>query len=759
MTAGERARVVRVARRVYDVAFALYLAGLLLWLALGLLPPLVASVGPAQDLAEQLAAGSGPLSGPAAAVLSHLPSLPEGLWVASQYLFSALNLALGVLLAVRCRHQLVPQLIAVAFIGTAGTFNAASHAVFHILGHVPLVTAVHFSFHIASGLAYVWAVLLFPDGVPPGLRGRRVWPFAAVAAAASLLIAFVCWRSSFIAHPPFFVAFFGVLVPIVGITAQSARLRSPRIPPAARQQSRLLRLALLPAFAVSLVWVGAQLLARAGSVSSGTTPGMTGMTTGMATAGAIVETVFPAVFALVPVALVVAVLRYRLWDLDLALSHTLRFTLIAGFVGAVYVAALATTGWLFRDQGWAAVIAMAVVALAVEPVRRASRRLANRVVFGQDLTPRQALATLADRLTRSTSRDELQDLVDVVVSGTRASSAGLWLVLPDRLLLAARKPPFEDDDSRRRPLSSPTLEACRETLPQRACYPVLHEGQLVAVLAVSTPHGVPLPDREVQLVTELARHAGLLVANARLASDLADELAAVRALERELRTSRRQVVTAQDAERRRLERDIHDGAQQELVAFLVQAGALRRAAAAGRAVPQEHVAALQQLLDQAGGTLRELSAGRLPPVLAEQGLAAALEDAATLDRRTGLAVEVTCDVGRLSPAVEAAAFFCCREAVQNAAKHARATRITVDGRLDGPVLALTVADDGRGFERGQVDVGRGLTNLMDRVAPLGGTASITSRPGSGTRVECRLPLTTPLRAAALQEDPALVTTR
>ena len=149
----------------------------------------------------------------------------------------------------------MPQLVAIAFIGTAATFNDASHAVFHLLGPAPVLTAVHFTFHVVSGVAYLWAVLLFPDG---RLRqhGRVSHSRVAVmAAVGTALIAVVCWRSSFIAHPPFFVAFFGVLVPIVGIAAQSARLRAADQPAEARQQSRLLRLALAPALAAAVLWL------------------------------------------------------------------------------------------------------------------------------------------------------------------------------------------------------------------------------------------------------------------------------------------------------------------------------------------------------------------------------------------------------------------------------------------------------------------------------------------------------------------------
>jgi hypothetical protein len=173
--------------------------------------------------------------------------------VAVAYLFSVLNLTLGVLLMVKRPDDLVPRLLALAFMGTAATFNAPSHAVFHVLGEPPVIKGFHFAFHVVSGSAYLLAVVLFPHGSLPlgwgsSLRVRRAFAGGLTAAVVA-----VCWRSSFISHPPFFVVFFGVLIPVVGIAAQSLHLRQSRDVRSA-EQSRLLRVALLPALAVALTW-------------------------------------------------------------------------------------------------------------------------------------------------------------------------------------------------------------------------------------------------------------------------------------------------------------------------------------------------------------------------------------------------------------------------------------------------------------------------------------------------------------------------
>jgi signal transduction histidine kinase len=272
--------------------------------------------------------------------------------------------------------------------------------------------------------------------------------------------------------------------------------------------------------------------------------------------------------------------------------------------------------------------------------------------------------------------------------------------------------------------------------------PVLHEGRLVAVLAVAVPAGVRLPNVEMRLLEELAGHAGLLVANARLTQGLAHQLELVAARSRELHASRRGVVQAQDEERRRLERDIHDGAQQELVAFILQAGILQRSPTSPRA-DSPAVRALQASLTAAVDTLQELAAGHAPRVLAERGLQCALDEAANLARAGGLDVGVTCRLGARPPAeVEAAVYFCVREALQNVAKHARAQVARVDVASDPGEVCWSVSDDGVGLD-GHGAHGSGLDNLRDRAMALGGTVSVDSPSGPscrGTRVSGRLPV-------------------
>jgi signal transduction histidine kinase len=205
-------------------------------------------------------------------------------------------------------------------------------------------------------------------------------------------------------------------------------------------------------------------------------------------------------------------------------------------------------------------------------------------------------------------------------------------------------------------------------------------------------------------------------------------------------------VAAADAERRKIERNLHDGAQQHLVALAVT---VRLAQQQAETDPQQAKDLLQQLghdLQDAVQELRDLAHGIYPPVLMDRGLVAALESAAT---RASLPVEIATDgeVGRFPQEVEAAVYFCCLEALQNAGKHAgegAAAIVTIRRTADAgglEALTFTVADDGAGFDpAGTAGRGHGFVNMGDRLGAIGGTIDVDSAPGNGTRVSGTVPI-------------------
>jgi signal transduction histidine kinase len=231
------------------------------------------------------------------------------------------------------------------------------------------------------------------------------------------------------------------------------------------------------------------------------------------------------------------------------------------------------------------------------------------------------------------------------------------------------------------------------------------------------------PSRE-RLVRDLASQAGLVLRNVRLIE--------------ELRASRQRLVAAQDAERRRLERNIHDGAQQQLVALTVKLRLLEQTAARDPAKAVEIAEQLQHETTTALEDLRDLARGIYPPLLADEGLPAALTAQA---RKAEIPVIVRADeVGRFSQDVEAAVYFSCLEALQNVAKYANASRVTISlARSDGH-LVFAVADDGIGFDPAAAHRGTGLQGIADRMDALRGRLEVESAPGAGTTLSGSLPV-------------------
>jgi signal transduction histidine kinase len=205
----------------------------------------------------------------------------------------------------------------------------------------------------------------------------------------------------------------------------------------------------------------------------------------------------------------------------------------------------------------------------------------------------------------------------------------------------------------------------------------------------------------------------------------------------ELQESRRRIVTAQDERARKLERDIHDGAQQQLVALSVKLGLAEQLASRDADKTTRLLAELKSDTADALENVRDLARGIYPPVLADHGLAAALEAQA---RKSPIPVRLSANgSGRYPPEIEAAIYFCCLEALQNIAKYAEANDATIRlGRSNGD-LTFEVTDDGRGFDPATVE-GSGLTNMRDRVEAVGGALDVSSTPGSGTTVRGRIPV-------------------
>lgn len=239
----------------------------------------------------------------------------------------------------------------------------------------------------------------------------------------------------------------------------------------------------------------------------------------------------------------------------------------------------------------------------------------------------------------------------------------------------------------------------------------------------------------------LRERQGLRQDKVELASDLRASLENLRRHAEELQASRARLAAAADVERQRMERDLHDGAQQQLVLLGLKLGM------AQRLIKQDPGAAvgvhdeLQGDLSRALSQLRDLAHGIYPAVLESEGLPSALREAAA---RAAIPAELCCqDARRHAREVEAAVYFCCLEALQNAGKHAGATaQATIRLAVSGHSLVFQVADDGRGFDAAMVGTSVGVQSMTDRIGALGGRLTVESTVGSGTRVLGSIPLTT-----------------
>jgi len=310
-------------------------------------------------------------------------------------------------------------------------------------------------------------------------------------------------------------------------------------------------------------------------------------------------------------------------------------------------------------------------------------------------------------------------MAHVLASGTGASVARVWLRVAGELRPEAASPPDAPDAM---PLMI-TEDALPSFTAGEHSVEVRHQGELLGALSVVMPAEDPMTPARERLVQDLASQAGLVLRNVRLIQ--------------ELRASRQRLVAARDEERRKLERNIHDGAQQQLVALAVKArlteGLVERDPAKAREALDDLQGGLQDALED----LRDLARGIYPPLLADKGLAAALEAQA---RRSPVPVEIAADGdGRYGRDVEAAVYFSCLEALQNVAKYADATRASIRLVRSNGALTFEVTDDGHGFDPASTGYGTGLQGMADRLDALGGTLEIRSAPGGGTIVSGSLP--------------------
>jgi signal transduction histidine kinase len=434
----------------------------------------------------------------------------------------------------------------------------------------------------------------------------------------------------------------------------------------------------------------------------------------------------------IPLATAAAVLTFGLYDVGVVVKKTVVYVVLVilfvlllallsllvsplAFIGSPQTGGAGDRELLIARILTTAAVFTLVLVLTFRPVKR----LARRLVYGRRATRYEAMAEFSERLRDAYStEDVLPRMAEIVRDSTGADVAQVWIHVRGEIRPVASSP----SDT---PLGE-AIEAGPDELPPfdgRRAFAVRDRGELLGALTVSMPAAEPLSKDGEQLVTDLASQAGLVVRNVRLIE--------------ELQESRRRIVTAQDERARKLERDIHDGAQQQLVALSVKLGLAEQLVSRDADKTTRLLTELKADAADALENVRDLARGIYPPVLADHGLGAALEAQA---RKSPVPVRLSANgSGRYPTEIEAAVYFCCLEALQNIAKYAEANDATIRlGRSNGD-LTFEVTDDGRGFDPATIE-GSGLTNMRDRVEAVGGALDVSSTPGSGTTIRGRIPV-------------------
>jgi signal transduction histidine kinase len=634
----------------------------------------------------------------------------------------------GALLLSRMRGNRIGGLLLYGAAITGASFAASELATYlaergHLDSPLVIVASLVSSIGWLMGIfpVILFLPLLFPDGHLPS---RRWLPFAwlSVAVLVFLGLSLVLGEKSLygsgdnaIVANPFYVPAIGGLdvsdavfsISLIGLLLASVTslvLRFRRSRGVERQQIKWVALALgflVASFLLSTI------------------------ASGIGLDETLIDTIVSGLaFIALPVSVAIAVLQYHLYDLDVVVKKALVAGALVLLVIGAYAAVVGLLGVVTsgnESSGSVFVVAL-VLGLAFRPVTRFARRIADRLVYGRRATPYEVLTEFSERVGESyATEDVLGRMAQILGQATGAGSARVWLRIGSELRPTASWPTDAEP--------AYVAVVANEVLPTiegETVVEVRDRGELLGALSVAMPPNDPMNPSKERLVRDLASQAGLVLRNVRLVE--------------ELRASQRRLVTAQDQERRRLERNIHDGAQQQLVALSVKTRLARDLTARDPAKAAEMLTQIDAEIQTALGDLRDLARGIYPPLLVDKGLGAALDAQA---RRSPVPITIRADgLGRYAPEVEAAVYFSCLEALQNVAKYAEASSATVILAQSNGHLTFEVVDDGRGFDPASQGSGTGLQGIADRLGALHGDLTVRSEPGAGTRVRGRIEVRT-----------------
>ena len=417
-------------------------------------------------------------------------------------------------------------------------------------------------------------------------------------------------------------------------------------------------------------------------------------------------------FLFIPLAVAIAILRYRLYDIDVVINKTLVFGALAAFITGIYVAVVVGIGALLGSSDEPnlvlSIAATAIVAIAFQPVKERVQRIANRLVYGQRSTPYEVMANLSRAASGAVEpRAILPSVAAVAASGVGARATRVSLVLHSGEALAATHPEEVEGDVRY------DVEV-----------PLTHRDEVIGELAVAKAAGEQLSPGDTKLLEDLAAQAALALHNARLAIELGARLDEISVQAQDLDASRRRIVSAQDDSRRRLERDISSGPQRSLEQMRVELAIIKETLGDDRERAAGLLAVLAGRANQTLDALRDLARGIFPPLLADKGIVAALE---AHIRKHELDVDLQTDEGvraaRFEERVEIAVYFCCLEVLASRSARTVLALEVKDGELEMSCSGVKLDDARR-------------ETIRDRVEALAGTVLL----GEGGGLRARFPV-------------------
>lgn len=636
-------------------------------------------------------------------------------------LFALAFSSVGARVAARRPHNAIGWLFIATGLAWAGQVFAPSYVAFallaghgwHLLGEASLWLQ-NWIWLPAVALPATFGLLLFPDGRLPSRRWRPVaWTAGAGIALASLGAFAPGNVENFSLENPYavtgtagraieIVASAGVVVVIASAAASATALivRFRRATGAERQQLKWI------AYAAALIGIAFPVTFAFWNV-----------------AGEWAAPFQAAALIALPICAGIAILRYRLYDIDLLVNRTLVYgALTAGVVG-VYAGTVELVSMASQHQAglWASAAATTVVIVLVQPLRSQLQRRVNSLMYGDRDDPYSAISRLGQRLQTT--------LAPEAVPRTVVETVAQALHIPFVAIELERGGVFESTASYGHPTSDRPLKL-----------PLVHQGETLGALILA--HRAPrekFSTRDQRLLHDLARQTGIAVHAVRLTA--------------ELQQSRQRLVSAREEERRRIRRDLHDGLGPTLAGITLNLGAARNLLRSDPARAEELFDRLQAEAQAALADIRHLVYELRPPALDELGLVGALrEQAAQLGSREGtdagswspqlrVSVDAPDELPPLPAAVEVAGYRIALEALTNAARHAEARTCTIRIATNG-ALELEITDDGRGLDPAH-PVGVGLTSMRERAEELGGTCTVEVVPTGGTRVHASLPLAVP----------------